>query len=183
MLATATALQKLPALEVGKAVQRFLSSAPTPRTTAETIISGLMMREAARNLDVANLGHIFVTSRQKCAIAPSPSADQSVAHAARQFIDDHYTGRLTCASVADQFRRNPGRLNSLFMTTFGLSVRSYVERVRISEAVSLLTDTPLKVEAIALMVGYRSKTNFYRAFRNILHRLPCELRRSVGRLP
>jgi hypothetical protein len=51
----------------------------------------------------------------------------------------------------------------MFHHVVGVSVHAYVTRVRLARAAHLITAN-VKVEAVALAVGYRSKKNFYRQF-------------------
>jgi transcriptional regulator GlxA family with amidase domain len=79
------------------------------------------------------------------------------------FIDDGYAGRLTLKSVAAAVRGNPAKLGRQFQTKIGISVHGYLTRVRLEHAAQLIASN-VKIEAVALDVGYRSKKNFYRQF-------------------
>ena len=50
-----------------------------------------------------------------------------------------------------------------FRTKLGVSVHGYVTQVRLEHAADPISSN-IKVEAVALGVGYRSKKNFYRQF-------------------
>jgi transcriptional regulator GlxA family with amidase domain len=45
-----------------------------------------------------------------------------------------------------------------------MTVRQWLTRVRLDHAASLIREG-IKIEAVALIVGYHSKKNFYRQFR------------------
>jgi YesN/AraC family two-component response regulator len=79
------------------------------------------------------------------------------------FIDKGYADRITLKTVAAALRANPARLGRRFHDRVGVSVHSYVTRVRLEHAAQLIASN-VKVEAVALGVGYRSKKNFYRQF-------------------
>jgi AraC-like DNA-binding protein len=68
-----------------------------------------------------------------------------------------------------------GRLSRQFKKVFGVRPAAYVHLVRVSQAVALF-QTPVKVEAIARSVGYRSKKDFYAALKRWVGLTPAELR-------
>jgi AraC-like DNA-binding protein len=79
------------------------------------------------------------------------------------FIDKGYADRITVKTVAAALRANPATLGRQFHDKVGVSIHGYVTRVRLEHAVRLIASN-VKVEAVALGVGYRSKKNFYRQF-------------------
>ena len=78
-------------------------------------------------------------------------------------IDKGYADRITLKIVAGALRANPARVGRRFQDKVGVSVHRYVTRVRLEHA-ALLIVSNIKIEAVALSVGYRSKKNFYRQF-------------------
>ena len=79
------------------------------------------------------------------------------------FIDTRYADRITLKTVAAALRAHPARLGRRFHDKVGVSVHSYLTRVRLEHAAQLIASN-IKVEAVALSVGYRSKKDFYRQF-------------------
>lgn len=80
-----------------------------------------------------------------------------------EFIEKEYPTRITLKSVAAAVQGNPATLGRQFHQEVGVSVHSYVTTVRLKHAARLIAAN-VKVEAVALGVGYRSKKNFYRQF-------------------
>ena len=97
------------------------------------------------------------------------------------FIDTGYAGRITLKTVGAALRANPARLGRRFHDKVGVSVHSYVTRVRLEHAAQLIASN-IKVEAVALIVGYRSKKNFYRQFARHFGVTPETFRRRKGSL-
>ena len=95
------------------------------------------------------------------------------------FIDKGYAGRITVKTVAAALRANPARLGRRFHHEVGVSVHRYVTRVRLEHAARLIASN-VKVEAVALIVGYRSKKNFYRQFARHFGVTPETFRRRKG---
>jgi transcriptional regulator GlxA family with amidase domain len=71
---------------------------------------------------------------------------------------------VTLPALGASIGREPAYLGGLFHRTLGLTVRDYVTRLRLMHAAELIRDG-VKIEAVALLVGYRSKKNFYWRFR------------------
>ena len=69
-------------------------------------------------------------------------------------------------------------LTTCFERDVGQTVHGYLTAVRVRQA-SLLVLSGEKIEAVSLLVGYRSKKNFYRAFKAHTGMSPVEYRGSV----
>lgn len=94
---------------------------------------------------------------------------------AMRFIEDHYVQSITVARIAAAVGRSPKHLGTLFRQYAGTTVHGYVIRVRLRRAVHLLRNGE-KIEAVSLLVGYRSKKNFYRHFRSLMGVTPSAYR-------
>ena len=81
-----------------------------------------------------------------------------------EFIERSYAERVTLRVLATELDRQASYLGALFRRETGLSVRECLTRVRLDRASALIRDG-VKIEAVALLVGYRSKKNFYRQFK------------------
>jgi hypothetical protein len=73
------------------------------------------------------------------------------------------------------------RPRHLFKREFGISLREYRTRARVLNAAKLVADSDVKIEAIAAVAGFRSKRNFYKAFRQVMGGTPSEFRRREVR--
>jgi AraC-like DNA-binding protein len=100
----------------------------------------------------------------------------SPAAKARDIIDLRYDESLRVETLARMSGCHPVRLRALFRREFGLSMREYRTNVRVHRASSLVTRGDVKIEAVAAMVGFRSRRNFYNAFRRVTGRTPSEVR-------
>jgi AraC-like DNA-binding protein len=78
-------------------------------------------------------------------------------------IEKGFVDRITLKSISDSIRRKPSLVGRIFQAELGLSVHGYLTRVRLEHAAYLI-HSKMKIEAVALNVGYRSKKNFYRQF-------------------
>ena len=95
-------------------------------------------------------------------------------------IDESYSEPITLQSLATELHRQSAYLGGMFRRTVGMSVHQWLTAVRLDRASALIREG-VKVEAVSLLVGYRSKKNFYRQFKRRFGTTPCEHRNgSVG---
>jgi AraC-like DNA-binding protein len=79
-------------------------------------------------------------------------------------IHQRYNQRLTLGALAKVLRRQSAYLGRLFREEIGVTVHEYVTRARmVFGAVQVCAG--VKIEAVSLDLGYRSKKNFYRQFK------------------
>jgi AraC-like DNA-binding protein len=98
-------------------------------------------------------------------------------------IEIGFMDRITLKSISAIVRGKPSVLGRIFETEVGVSVHEYLTRVRLSHAAYLVRST-MKIEVVALVVGYRSKKNFYRQFTRHFGVTPeAYRRRAVARSP
>jgi AraC-like DNA-binding protein len=94
-------------------------------------------------------------------------------------IHEHYADRLNLATLARMLGRQAAYLGRLFRNEIGMTVHDYVTRVRIDRGASQVK-SGVKIEAVALCIGYRSKKNFYRQFKRYHGCTPEEYRHRRG---
>src|SRR5262245_54978483 len=75
----------------------------------------------------------------------------------------HYDQPISLASLARGMERNVAYTATLFRRQTGTTIHRYLTRIRMRRAATLLRRSE-KVEAVMLLVGYRSKKNFYHQF-------------------
>src|SRR5262245_1623152 len=93
-------------------------------------------------------------------------------------IEQSYSQPVTLRTLAHALDRQASYLGALFRRETGLSVRQCLTRVRLDHA-SVLIREGIKIEAVALLVGYRSKKNFYRQFKRRFAMTPFAYSASV----
>ncbi|MEM1060843.1 MAG: helix-turn-helix transcriptional regulator, partial [Planctomycetota bacterium] len=83
---------------------------------------------------------------------------------------------LRAADLADLAGMSVARLERLFRRAFGASLRQYIIRVRVENAMRMLTDTDESVSATAQSCGFYDHAHFSRAFRRFTGETPSEFR-------
>ena len=99
---------------------------------------------------------------------------------ALMFIEKNYAHGISAADVIRITGRSSAFAERVFRQKTGFSIQAYLTRVRMAEAVRLLTTTDRMVKEIALLCGYRSAQYFCRAFTSFHGRRPLSLRESGG---
>jgi len=93
-------------------------------------------------------------------------------------IEQSYSEPITLHSLAAELHRQSAYLGGMFRRVVGMSVHQWLTNVRLDRASVLIRDG-VKVEAVSLLVGYRSKKNFYRQFKRRFGTTPFEHRTAA----
>jgi YesN/AraC family two-component response regulator len=80
------------------------------------------------------------------------------------WVHDHAADPITTKAIAAALDRHPNYLGAVFHKVTGVSVMTYVTRVRMQRAAELILSGD-KIDAVVLCTGYQSKSTFYRHFR------------------
>lgn len=108
-------------------------------------------------------------------VTPHRSAAQEHVRRILDRIEESYSEPITLRSLAAELHRQSAYLGGMFRRTVGMSVHQWLTAVRLDRASALIREG-VKVEAVSLLVGYRSKKNFYRQFKRRFGTTPCEHR-------
>jgi AraC-like DNA-binding protein len=95
-------------------------------------------------------------------------------------IRTDYAEALTLRTLAAKLEARPASLGTMFRRQFGMTARAWLTRVRLEHAAELIR-AGVKIEAVALFVGYRSKKNFYRRFKRQYATTPLQYRLKAAR--
>jgi AraC-like DNA-binding protein len=99
---------------------------------------------------------------------------------AERFVADHYHEPLTLGQIAHAVQCSRDHLAKIFHRHTGTTIHRYLTEIRIAHAATLIRRGD-KIDAVALLVGYRCRKNFYRHFKRILGSTPGAYRtQSVG---
>jgi AraC family transcriptional regulator, melibiose operon regulatory protein len=109
--------------------------------------------------------------------SPDPTGDSHVerviAHLAME-----YQNPISCESIAAAVGLHPKYLMTVFKRSSGVTINSYLTRLRIAHAQCLLLTTNLPVIQIAGRCGYGSLAAFYEAFNRHAGQRPLQYRRQ-----
>lgn len=95
----------------------------------------------------------------------------------KDYIDIHYTQKITLDELAGRFFINKFYLSRLFKEQFGVSVNNYLLQVRTTQAKQLLRFSALSIEQIGQKCGMDDTNYFSRMFKKMEGITPGEYRR------
>ena len=152
--------------ESASTLRRNLTALPAPKTRLEALVlKGL----------TAELWEHLAAERARPGPAPSP-----LVFDAQRYLEAHYQEHVTLASLSHALGCSRDQLTREFRSALGTSVHGYLTELRTRHAVQVLRDSTLKVESIALMVGYKSKKDLYRSVRAMTGATPKQLRSGTS---
>jgi AraC-like DNA-binding protein len=99
----------------------------------------------------------------------------------KTIIDQRYSEPLTLQELAAMVGRSKGHIATVFRKETGMTAHEYLTRVRLRRALELIREGA-KIEAVSLLVGYRSKKNFYSHFNKQVGLTPLAYRAALFRL-
>lgn len=85
----------------------------------------------------------------------------------RDLVHARFPHPLSVGEVARHYRKSRTRFSQIFKKTTGLAPAHFMETIRLAAAANRLESGNDKLEVIARAVGYRSATQFCKAFRKI----------------
>lgn len=107
------------------------------------------------------------------------SHNQTLINRIVRYIDDHYADHdLGLYAVSSKFSITESYLSFFFKEQLGENFSTYIEKVRIEKAVSLLKNTESGIMEIAEEVGYNSDKTFRRVFKKVKGVSPSDFRRE-----
>jgi AraC-like DNA-binding protein len=180
-----------------------LSQCPAPRSPLEAVvlrcfaydaIASAVAAAAEKTPDASCVAALAAVTRlrtaptlrdvsiilQETVAARTPDgAERTLVLLVKRFVEQQCDGRITVRRVAHTFGVSLRLLNDEFRSTEGMALKTYIRHVRVTRGLRLIAQG-MKIEAAALMVGYRSKKDFYRAVRVETGVTPGSLRPPVS---
>lgn len=104
----------------------------------------------------------------------------------KRYIMEHYKEDIDRSDIAAVAFITPNYLSKRFRTEMGMSLREYINQLRIEEAKRLLLSTDATISEVASEVGYDNISYFSTVFRKLCGMSPiewCGGKRSEGRAP
>lgn len=94
------------------------------------------------------------------------------------YVDENSNQPIDFSELAGRYHYSYDRFRHLFREKFGLSPHSYLMRQRIANASVMLTNTNMKMTAIAYACGFSSSSQFSNIFRRHTGMTPGEYQRQ-----
>lgn len=111
------------------------------------------------------------------AASRSVNSRNELASTVKLYVDEHIGNPdLSLTLLGEVFGMSESAMSRFFKANIGENFASYMESMRINEAVKLLGSTTLPVSEVAQAVGYASVTTFYKAFKRRTGSAPSQAR-------
>lgn len=106
--------------------------------------------------------------------------NQRIVDVVEAYLKEHYKEQIVIKDIAKQMFTTPGYLGSLFTKEMNVSIKEYVNGLRLEEAVRLMTETDKKMSEIAFEVGYNTYNHFYMQFEKRFGMPPVEYQKKMA---
>lgn len=94
------------------------------------------------------------------------------------YIKDHIRQDLKVNDIANHFGYNGKYLSHAFKEIVGMTLKQYIIKIKMEEAVFLLSDTNASIKEISDALGYSDSHNFMKLFKRQMGLTPSEYRNS-----
>jgi AraC-like DNA-binding protein len=114
-----------------------------------------------------------------CLLEPASSQLSPDVQRAVDFIEANFAEPISLSDAARAAAYSPCHFCRLFKEQLGMSFVSYLSRVRIRHALSLLARSEMSITTIAFEVGFNDLSHFERVFRTIQRQSPSAFRQQA----
>ena len=97
-----------------------------------------------------------------------------------QYIRQHYREHAILKKFCEEQHYNQQYISRRFRYEIGLTVREYIQKLRIERSCELLAGSDLSIQEVALESGYEDMQFFHQIFRRMLKMTPREYRKMAG---
>ena len=136
--------------------------------TVGRLMHKMMAEYEAKRTGYMELLRCYLTQALVCAVRASENISPKL-HPATQGVIDylhrHYAEPLSLDAIGKQTGYTAPYISGVFSRDMGMTVRSFLQRLRIEKACSLMDETDLTLSQIAQRVGYTDSKHFADLFR------------------
>lgn len=122
------------------------------------------------------MGQESVTGQHLVNARKRSGTDELLTHAVG-FLHQEYQNPITISLLAAECHCSESSLNHMLKKRLGVSMSTYVNKLRVERAERYLLETDDSMLSIALSVGFRDANYFARVFRQLIGIQPTEFRR------
>lgn len=103
---------------------------------------------------------------------------ESILENVTDYIDHNYAMPLKLEQLAELFGYSSSYLGKQFSAKVGMNFNTYLDKVRIDNAVALLDNTDMKIYEVSARVGYKNVDYFHQKFKKFMNTSPAEYRKK-----
>jgi two-component system response regulator YesN len=97
----------------------------------------------------------------------------------QNFIETHLNEDLSLVRLAEQVFLNPSYLSRFYKQVMGLNLSEFIDNARIKRAKEMLEKDNIKINEVAIMVGYETAASFTRFFKKFTGSSPQEYHDAI----
>ena len=94
------------------------------------------------------------------------------------YIEQHYDDELNLMILANHFHFSEVYLSRMFKEKTGITLLSYINKIRLNHAYNDLMNTSLTINEIALNHGFKNVKAFNKIFKEYYHDIPSKYRKG-----
>lgn len=106
------------------------------------------------------------------------SFDVRAIQEAHDILEKNYCNPPTIANLSKMVFLNEQKLKAGFSKLYHMSIREYINHIKMTVAANLLSTTDLSIEDIANQVGYYFSANFSKMFKKTYGKTPLQFRKT-----
>ena len=126
--------------------------------------------------DFRNFMHYFI---ELIVNSMEENKDNALIAEAKNYIENHFTEKISRTDVAAHVALNENYLSRLFHAETGLSISDYILQKRMTLAKKLLVQTQKSISDIGVEIGYDATAYFIRVFKREVGKTPKEYRKDM----
>lgn len=119
---------------------------------------------------------ILLLYEKLCEIQPSVQGSSFNMEDIKKYVDDHFSEDIYLESLAEIFHTSSKYMSRLLKQALGIPFKQYITALRIAKSKTLLAESDLKIDDIALSVGFNNRNSFIRIFKQTEGMAPGEYR-------
>lgn len=112
-------------------------------------------------------------------VQPVISGENTIIRKAQQYVQEHVTGKLTVATVAEAAGISASYLTALFQKHLHVSPGEYIRRIKLQQSKQLIREGQMNFTQIAEVLHYSTVHHFSRQFKQVFGMTPSEYASSV----
>lgn len=124
---------------------------------------------------IAPLQRMLELCYMKTAVLPH-AAENALCEKVMYYLQLHHTRRITIEELCEQFYCSRSSISHRFKQYTGQTITHYVNTLRIEDAKSLLSSTPMSIGAISATIGFENSNYFSNVFTKAVGLSPSRYR-------
>lgn len=114
-----------------------------------------------------------------CHLFTNETSDTNLTATIEKYIAQNYKDpSLGLNKISDEFQISESYFSHMFKEKTGVNFSTYLENIRMSEAVKLIQETDISLNELYIAVGYNNANSFRRAFKKVYGVTPSSMRES-----